>query len=225
MQDGCWLRLHTSEENYAAWDSVRSKWKWFLVACPIESGNGRQSAGFFPEDLAQWMAVQGEDPSELLQATGRDAALFRRGVVALGFIEDDRAALTAFDGMTGPLKDHWARIAEHGIAPTPLERYASCPSGTFQPTCFDWIRSEYLLLMSRTPVCSAPCATRLCDAVMNCCFRQDGRRNRSLTTPSTGASRRRLNRRPRTGNPSPNRTLSPLGTGEEPDHRCRDSRC
>ena len=50
------------------------------------------------------MAVQGEDPSELLQATGRDAALFRRGVVALGLIEDDRAALTAFDGVTGPLK-------------------------------------------------------------------------------------------------------------------------
>ena len=119
-----------------------------------------------PEDLAQWMAVQGEDPSGLLQATGRDAALFRRGVEALRLMEDDRPALTAFDGVTGPLENHWARIIERGIAPTPLERYASCP--------FKYFSADVLRLNSvRLPPSDEPDARLLgtvCHAALRLCY-------------------------------------------------------
>ena len=122
---------------------------------------------FLPlEDLAQWMAAQGGDPTELLHATGRDAVLFRRGVEALEVIEDDRAALTAFDGMTGPLKNHWARIAERGLAPTPLERYASCPFRYFSA---DVLRLEPV----RVPPSDEPDARLLgtvCHAALRRCY-------------------------------------------------------
>jgi len=80
-----------------------------------------------PEDLAQWMAVMGKDPADVLEAAGREAAIFRNGTEALARTEDEQPALTAFDGLTGPLAAHWAEITERGIAPTPLERYARCP--------------------------------------------------------------------------------------------------
>jgi len=80
-----------------------------------------------PEELAQWMAINGGDPADLLEATGRDAAAFRDGSEALARIEKDQPALTAFDGMTGALEAHWTAVSDRGIAPTPLERYARCP--------------------------------------------------------------------------------------------------
>ena len=80
-----------------------------------------------PADLAQWMAVVGTNPADFLQATGREALLFRLGAEALARTEDEQPALTPFDGLTGPLDGHWAKSAARGLAPTPLERYARCP--------------------------------------------------------------------------------------------------
>ena len=80
-----------------------------------------------PEEVAQWMAINGGDPADLLGATGRDAAAFRDGLETLARTEKDQPALTAFDGMTGALDAHWTAVADCGIAPTPLERYARCP--------------------------------------------------------------------------------------------------
>ncbi|HKR80588.1 MAG TPA: PD-(D/E)XK nuclease family protein [Nitrospira sp.] len=80
-----------------------------------------------PSDVAQWMAVMGTNPTEFLQATGREALLFRKGAEALGRTEDEDPALTDFDGLTGALDSHWTKIAARGLAPTPLERYARCP--------------------------------------------------------------------------------------------------
>ena len=80
-----------------------------------------------PADLAQWLALNGNDPAVLLEATGRDASTFHAGRQALGVAESDQPALTAFDGMTGPLDAHWRGVVDRGIAPTPLERYARCP--------------------------------------------------------------------------------------------------
>jgi ATP-dependent helicase/nuclease subunit B len=80
-----------------------------------------------PGDVAQWMALMGTNPADLLQLTGREALLFRKGAEAVANTEGDEPALTGFDGLTGPLDGHWAKIAERGLAPTPLERYARCP--------------------------------------------------------------------------------------------------
>jgi ATP-dependent helicase/nuclease subunit B len=80
-----------------------------------------------PAQLAQWMAVHGKDAAGLLEFTGGDAEMFRKGIAALASTESAQPALTDFDGLTGSLENHWAVLAERGIAPTPLERYAQCP--------------------------------------------------------------------------------------------------
>jgi ATP-dependent helicase/nuclease subunit B len=80
-----------------------------------------------PADLAQWLAFNGQDPGDLLQATGREAAIFREGIAVLARTEAEHLTLTAFDGVTGPLASHWTSVMGRGIAATPLERYACCP--------------------------------------------------------------------------------------------------
>ena len=80
-----------------------------------------------PAQLAQWMAVHGKDAAGLLECTGGDAEMFRTGIAALAGTESAQQALTDFDGLTGSLENHWTVLAERGIAPTPLERYARCP--------------------------------------------------------------------------------------------------
>lgn len=102
-----------------------------------------------PSELAQWMAMSGQDPTALLQAVGKDADLFRVGFDALDHIEDDGAALTPFDGLTGTLDRHWARVLDRGMAPTPLERYARCP---FQYFATDVLHLEPV----RRPIAQGP---------------------------------------------------------------------
>src|SRR5215217_610700 len=45
-----------------------------------------------PADLAQWLAMEGQDAAGFLQAVGRDAEPFRLGLRALDRMEDDEAA-------------------------------------------------------------------------------------------------------------------------------------
>ncbi|MBA5866981.1 MAG: hypothetical protein GDA67_09855 [Nitrospira sp. CR1.3] len=96
-----------------------------------------------PADLAQWMALNSQDPAGLLRSVGGEADLFRHAAEALDRIEDDQALLTPFDGLTGPLESHWSRLLQRGMAPTPLERYARCP---FQYFAADVLRLEPIRL-------------------------------------------------------------------------------
>ncbi len=107
-----------------------------------------------PSDLAQWMAICGQDPTGLLRAVGQDGEVFRQGLDALDRIEDDSPALTPFDGLTGTLDGHWARLLKRGMAPTPLERYARCP---FQYFAADVLRLEPV----RRPIAQGPDAALL----------------------------------------------------------------
>jgi ATP-dependent helicase/nuclease subunit B len=119
-----------------------------------------------PAELAQWMAMQGHDPAGLMQATARDADLFRHAAEALERMEDDSPALTVFDGQTGPVRSHWSRVLERGIAPTPLQRYASCP--------FQYFAAEVLRLEPiRLPAAQMPDARdlgTLCHAALRRCY-------------------------------------------------------
>jgi ATP-dependent helicase/nuclease subunit B len=119
-----------------------------------------------PIDLAQWMAVVGRDTTEFLHATGGEAAMFRAGIEALARTEDEQPSLTAFDGLTGPLDPHWARITEQGCAPTPLERYARCP--------FRYFAADVLQLMPvRMPAPDEPDARVLgtfCHGALRRCY-------------------------------------------------------
>jgi ATP-dependent helicase/nuclease subunit B len=121
-----------------------------------------------PAALAQWMAFIGKDPIDLLRATGAEAEVFHHGLEALNRIEDDQPELNAFDGMTGPVEQHWAVVLDRGIAPTPLERYARCP--------FRYFAADVLRLVPVRPTASdGPDARMLgtfCHGAMRRCYEQ-----------------------------------------------------
>ncbi len=121
-----------------------------------------------PADLALWLAIDGQDAAGFLQAVGRDAESLRRGMDALNRMEDDRPMLTACDGLTGPLDDHWSRILRRGLAPTPLERYARCP---FQYFAADVLRLESVR-PSLAPGLDASLVGTVCHAALRRCYEQ-----------------------------------------------------
>jgi ATP-dependent helicase/nuclease subunit B len=115
-----------------------------------------------PAELTQWLAINGQDPTDLVQALGRDAETFRDAAIALDRIEEDGSTLNLFDGVTGRIESHWSRVIEQGLAPTPLERYARCP---FQYFAADVLRLE----PSRVAIGQEPDAAlmgTLCHAVL-----------------------------------------------------------
>ena len=121
-----------------------------------------------PAELAQWMAMQGEDPTTLLEAVGRESAGFRHGLEALTGIEDGGTLLNGYDGLTGPLEGHWSAVLGRGVAPTPLERYARCP---FQYFAADVLRLEPVRwTVSQEP--DAALLGTLCHAALKRCYEQ-----------------------------------------------------
>ncbi len=119
-----------------------------------------------PEDLALWAAMSGQDPADLLQAVGRDAAFFTNGIAALDRIEDESPALNSFDGLTGTLNPHWSRLLQRGFAPTPLERYARCP---FQYFAADVLKLEPIRLPIAQGLDASLLGT-LCHAALRRCY-------------------------------------------------------
>lgn len=121
-----------------------------------------------PPELTQWLAMNGQDPIELVQALGRDAKSFQHATRALDRIEEEGSALNPFDGMIGAVESHWARLMDRGVAPTPLERYARCP---FQYFASDVLRLE----PSRSSISQQPDAAlvgTLCHAALRRCYEQ-----------------------------------------------------
>jgi ATP-dependent helicase/nuclease subunit B len=119
-----------------------------------------------PAELTRWLALNGQNPIELVQAFGRDAETFRHAVEALGRIEEDGVTLNPFDGMTGAVEPHWTRLIERGVAPTPLERYARCP---FQYFAADVLRLEpSRMALGQEP--DAALVGTLCHAALRRCY-------------------------------------------------------
>ncbi len=140
-----------------------------------------------PSELTRWLAMNGHDPFELVQALGHDAEAFRQATAALDRIEEEGSRLNPFDGMTGAVEPHWARLVERGVAPTPLERYARCP---FQYFASDVLRLE----PSRRSISQQPDAAlvgTLCHAALRRCYErlvQDG----WPSTRATGAMKEQI---------------------------------
>ena len=121
-----------------------------------------------PAELTQWLAINGQDPTDLVQALGRDAETFLQAAAALDRIEEDATMLNLFDGITGTVESHWTRILERGLAPTPLERYARCP---FQYFAADVLRLEpSRMVLSQEP--DAALVGTLCHAALRRCYEQ-----------------------------------------------------
>ncbi|MBX3331872.1 MAG: exodeoxyribonuclease V subunit gamma [Nitrospira sp.] len=121
-----------------------------------------------PSELTQWLAINGQDPTDLMLALGRDAATFRHAASALDRIEEEGSMLNLFDGITGMIESHWARVIERGLAPTPLERYARCP---FQYFAADVLRLEPRRVAIEQEPETALVGT-LCHAALRRCYEQ-----------------------------------------------------
>ena len=121
-----------------------------------------------PDDLALWLTLAGRDAAPLLEAVGRNADSFRRGREALERLEHDRFVLSACDGITGELADHWSRLEQRGLAPTPLERYAHCP--------FQYFAAEVLRLepvrQPLAPEWDPALIGTVCHAALRRCYEQ-----------------------------------------------------
>lgn len=78
-------------------------------------------------ELTLRAVLKGEDPSGLLEASGRDTSLIRHGWRALRGLERAPAQAGDHDGLTGRLDRHWERVRARGVAPTSLEQYVKCP--------------------------------------------------------------------------------------------------
>lgn len=120
------------------------------------------------EELALRLVLRGRDPSPLLDAAGRGAALFRHGWDALRQIDGESHRLGPYDGLTGPLDRFWEQLTARGLAPTPLEHYARCPFKYFAANMLRLkpIRNE---IAAELP---APVLGELCHAVLNRCYRR-----------------------------------------------------
>ncbi|CAI4031988.1 hypothetical protein DNFV4_02411 [Nitrospira tepida] len=68
-----------------------------------------------------------QDPGDLLQAMERPVELFQQGYASLRPLEFGSSQVGDYDGLTGPLADHWKRALEAGFSPSALESYARCP--------------------------------------------------------------------------------------------------
>ena len=53
--------------------------------------------------------------------------MMEKGLAALRVQESERPQLNVYDGITGPLPEYGKFLAAHGLSPTSLQRYATCP--------------------------------------------------------------------------------------------------
>ncbi|MCP9452122.1 MAG: exodeoxyribonuclease V subunit gamma [Nitrospira sp.] len=119
-----------------------------------------------PRELIQWLVLNGQDPTDFMAAWESDGETFRHAAKAVGRIEVEEQELNEFDGLTGRLDAHWRQVLEHGIAPTPLERYARCP---FQYFAADVLRLETNRMVIE-PGPDAALVGTLCHAALRHCY-------------------------------------------------------
>jgi ATP-dependent helicase/nuclease subunit B len=66
-------------------------------------------------------------PHRLLNVMHPAGRLVERGLRVLRAQERGESRLGAYDGMTGPLEPFWVWLKSHGVSPTALQEYATCP--------------------------------------------------------------------------------------------------
>lgn len=79
-----------------------------------------------PQELAVYLGLTSQDPSPLFAQLPLSQTLYVHGHQTLKVLEDEER-LSPYDGIVGPLPDHWKAVQKKGVSPTALERYAECP--------------------------------------------------------------------------------------------------
>jgi ATP-dependent helicase/nuclease subunit B len=80
-----------------------------------------------PEELAIRLTLNAEDPAALVTASALAPLLYHKGRKVVARLDRSTERLHEFDGMVGPLAEHWRLFSQRGISPTALETYAACP--------------------------------------------------------------------------------------------------
>jgi ATP-dependent helicase/nuclease subunit B len=78
-------------------------------------------------DLAVNMLLHEQEAGPLLAYLGQDRSLFDHGVAVQAVMERDSLELGPFDGMVAPCPSALPLLNQHGLSPTDLEQYATCP--------------------------------------------------------------------------------------------------
>ncbi|HIE65402.1 MAG: PD-(D/E)XK nuclease family protein [Nitrospira sp.] len=79
-----------------------------------------------PQELSLQLAMTSQDPGPLFVQLPLSQTLYVHGLQTLKILEDEEL-LCSYDGMVGPLPDHWKSVQKKGVSPTALEHYAECP--------------------------------------------------------------------------------------------------
>jgi ATP-dependent helicase/nuclease subunit B len=80
-----------------------------------------------PSEQGRRLLLERRVPGHLTGEATPFASLLASGLPALQAQELGRPSLGPYDGITGHLPEYWARLKEAGVAPTSLQRYATCP--------------------------------------------------------------------------------------------------
>jgi ATP-dependent helicase/nuclease subunit B len=80
-----------------------------------------------PSELGIRLTLDNQDPTSLIEATGKLSALYQHGRKIVGQLDHSSDRLLAYDGLVGELSGYWKHFCERGLSPTALETYARCP--------------------------------------------------------------------------------------------------
>ena len=121
-----------------------------------------------PEELAIRLSLDAADPTALIESSGLAPALYKEGRKAVARLDRSTERLHEFDGMVGPLTEHWQRFSQRGVSPTALETYATCP---FQFFARHVLRLERLELPEESMGPNAAEFGELGHAILKACYR------------------------------------------------------
>src|SRR5262249_39934262 len=120
-----------------------------------------------PTDLALWMTLSGHDPTALLQTIRGNADLLSHSLEALERIDDESAALTDFDGLTGHSISIGPGFVNAGSHPRRSSGMHAVPFSILLPTYCNWSPFVFLRCKTWTHLCWGRCVTARCGVVMN----------------------------------------------------------
>ncbi len=80
-----------------------------------------------PEELAIRLSLESKDATSLIEACALTPNLYKQGRKVVEQLDQSADRLHGFDGVVGPLAEHWKYFSQRGLSPTALETYARCP--------------------------------------------------------------------------------------------------
>ena len=104
-----------------------------------------------PQELSLRLISESRDALPVIMKFNMAPETYRHGINVIQRLETRRPALTAYDGLTGPIEKELRSLIIEGTSPTSLESYARCPFSYFAHHILSLRRLSY-----PDPVCEIP---------------------------------------------------------------------